>query len=91
MCGTRGKKADEKGIQEDDTDTEKMASKPEAEAQKKDTNNKTIPPEQDIEMTGSNEDEQRKQLIDDRLKNIYSNFEASQSVLAFFWLFKGQS
>ena len=60
MHGTRGKKADEKGIQEDDTDTEKMASKPEAEAQKKDTNDKTIPPEQNTSITGSNEIKRRK-------------------------------
>ena len=52
MRSTRGKKVSEKGVQEDDTDTDKIASKPEAEAQKKDTNDKTIPPEQDIAMTG---------------------------------------
>ena len=52
MRSTRGKKPDKKGNPDDVTNVDKMASKPKAEAQKKDTNDKTIPPEQDIAMTG---------------------------------------
>ena len=84
MRGTRGKKADEKGIQEDDTNIDQIASKPEAEAQKKNTNDKTIPLEKKIANTEGNDSKQRKQLIEDRLKDACSHFIVSQSVLNFF-------
>ena len=33
---------------------------------------------------GSNENKQRKRLIEDRLKQVYPNFEATQNVLNYF-------